>query len=88
MKSVIILQGDELEQFYEDTMQYLYEKYHTYPDVLPDIPLTPHQAAELSAYECMAAQLAGSQSNPASLNRNRLNRDPHYSNGLRRRRFR
>ena len=88
MTNVIIIQGDELEQFYERTLQYLNEKYHTYPDVLPEIPMSEQQAAEMNAFGYLAAQMSGSGSGNSAYDRFQWNRDPRYSNGLHRRRLR
>lgn len=83
MKNVFIItgSGDELDAFYEQTMQYLYEKYHTYANILPDIPLSPQQIAEMDA----SGQLADYLADQARGDRFKYNRDDKISNGLPRR---
>jgi hypothetical protein len=77
----------ELDDFYQQTLDYLYLKYHSYPDLLPQIPLSEQAQAELAGYERLAASLSeGLQALGAQ--GGRLNRDPRYSNGLPRRRLR
>jgi len=51
MTKVVIYSNTNLESFYEQTLQYLHEKYHTHPTMLNYGPLTPEEAARISYYD-------------------------------------
>jgi hypothetical protein len=51
MTKVIILQGDDLESFYQRTMDYLYGKYHPYVSMQVE-PISPE--TENNHYEYYA----------------------------------
>ena len=63
MTQVIIIQGGSLESYYEQTMDYLYAKYHSYPSNLPEWSIDPDTQSELSYYERLADNLAGDPGN-------------------------
>jgi hypothetical protein len=46
--------ADELERYYQDIMQDLYNRYHTYPPV-PGGPMTAQQESEHAAYQQLAS---------------------------------
>ena len=58
MTKVIIIQGDSLESYYEQTLYYLHQKYHTYPSNLSNVSVDPEIAAEQSMYERLARDSA------------------------------
>ena len=58
MTKVIIMSGGSLDSFYEQTLQYLHDKYHTYPSSLLGIPISEAEAAEISYNDAMARQTA------------------------------
>ncbi len=58
MTKVIIVQGGSLESYYEQTLDYLHAKYHTYPPNLSGPSVDPDTAAELGCYERLAQNLA------------------------------
>jgi len=77
----------ELDAFYQQTLDYLYLKYHYVPDPLPHIPLSAQAQSEMSSYECLAASLA-EELQAVGQERWQYSRDPRFSNGLPRRRLR
>lgn len=58
MTSVIIMQGNSLENFYEQTMDYLYVNYHIHPIYAPDLYIDEEMASEVGYYESMANDMA------------------------------
>jgi hypothetical protein len=60
MTKVIIIQGGSLESYYEQTLNYLHQKYHTYPSKLLDLYVDPDIMAEVSMYERLAHDTASS----------------------------
>ena len=58
MTHVIIISGGSLETYYEQTMDYLHAKYHTYPSNLPDLPVDPDVMSEMGYYEKLARNIA------------------------------
>ncbi|MBL7164613.1 MAG: hypothetical protein ISS57_18655 [Anaerolineales bacterium] len=58
MTKVIIIQGGSLESYYEQTMDYLHAKYHTYPSNLLDLPISPEDASRMGYYEKLAQNIA------------------------------
>ena len=62
MSSVIIIQGDSLDSFYDQTMDYLEAKYHYYPPCTPDLQMDSRTASEMGFHERMAADIEGYQS--------------------------
>ena len=64
MTKVIIVSGGSLDSFYEQTVQYLHDKYHTYPSSLLGIPVSESEAAEISYYDAMGRHAARSAGNP------------------------
>jgi len=67
MTKVIIISGGSLDSFYEQTLQYLHDKYHTYPTSLTGIPVSEEEAAEISYHDSMARHSAGEASIPADI---------------------
>lgn len=51
MTKVVIYSNANLESFYEQTLQYLHEKYHSHPTMLDYGPLTADEAARISYYD-------------------------------------
>lgn len=58
MTKVIVLQSGNLDSYYEQTMDYIYAKYHTYPTNLPEQVIEPKIMREMSYYEKQARQIA------------------------------
>ena len=58
MTKVIIMSGSSLDSFYEQTLQYLHDKYHTYPTSLLGIPVSDSEAAEIGYNDAMGRQIA------------------------------
>ena len=58
MTRVIIIQGGGLESYYEQTMDYLYAKYHNYPSNLPNLPISGEELSEMGYYEKLARKIA------------------------------
>jgi hypothetical protein len=56
MPTVVIVQGGDFESHYNRSLQYLDNKYHSYPSNLNDIPLTEQELCEMAAYEAYARQ--------------------------------
>ena len=57
MTKVIIIQGQSLDSFYDQTIDYLHAKYHSYPDYSPDIQIDNRTAMETIYGERMAEQI-------------------------------
>lgn len=51
MTKVLIYSNTNLESFYEQTLQYLHEKYHSHPTMLDNSPLSAEEAARISYYD-------------------------------------
>jgi hypothetical protein len=51
MTKVVIYSNTNLESFYEQTLQYLHEKYHTHPTMLNYGELTAKEAANISYHD-------------------------------------
>ncbi len=58
MTKVIIISGGNLDSFYEQTLQYLHDKYHSYPSSLSGSAMSEAEAAELAENEAMAKHSA------------------------------
>ncbi|MBC8504983.1 MAG: hypothetical protein ISR58_14310 [Anaerolineales bacterium] len=58
MTQVIIIQGGSLESYYEQTLDYLHAKYHSYPSNLPELSVDPDVECELGYYERLARKIA------------------------------
>jgi hypothetical protein len=58
MTKVIIIQGGSLDSYYEKTLNYLHEKYHTYPSNLLDLHIDPDVMARDGMYERLAKDTA------------------------------
>lgn len=58
MTKVIIMSGGSLDSFYEQTIQYLHDKYHTYPSSLLGIPVSEAEASEISYHDAMGRHVA------------------------------
>lgn len=54
MSSVIIMQGNSLESFYDQTMDFLHAKYHSHSPDYPDFNFDDGMVSEMGYYECMA----------------------------------
>ena len=54
MTKVIIISGGNLDSFYEQTLQYLHDKYHSYPSSLSGSSMSETEAAELGQNEAQA----------------------------------
>ena len=54
MSRLIIIQGNSLESFYDQTIDYLHTKYHTHPSYSPGVHLDDHLVSEMGYYERMA----------------------------------
>ena len=58
MTKVVIYANSNLDSFYEQTLQYLHEKYHTYPTTLNYGPITEAEAARISYYDGLGRDTA------------------------------
>lgn len=58
MTKVIIIQGGSLESYYEQTMDYLHAKYHTYPSNLLDTYASSEDTSRMGYYEKLARNIA------------------------------
>ena len=58
MTKVIIISGGSLDSFYEQTLIYLHDKYHSYPASLLGIPVSEAEASEISYNDAMARHAA------------------------------
>jgi len=59
MTQVIIIQGQSLDSFYGQTIEFLEAKYHSYPPQEPDLEIDPRTAHDLQQGERQAAEFAG-----------------------------
>ena len=57
MTKVIIIQGGSLESFYEQTLEYLHAKYHSYPSYDP-MSVDPQSEIDLHSVERLAKNIA------------------------------
>jgi len=57
MTHVIILSGSNLDSYYEQTMDYIYAKYHTYPTTLEPQAIDPNTMDEIKYYERVARNI-------------------------------
>ena len=53
MTKIVIYSDIGLDGFYEQTKEYLHDKYHTYSTSIVSRPITPAQAARTSYYDAM-----------------------------------
>lgn len=51
---VFVVQGGSLDSYYEQTLKYLHQKYHTYPTNLLDLHIDPDVMAEVGMWERLA----------------------------------
>jgi hypothetical protein len=58
MSSLIIIQGNSLESYYDQTMDYIYTQYHSHAPYSPDVHLDDHLVSEMGYYERMAQDTA------------------------------
>jgi len=58
MTKVIIIQGGSLESYYEQTLDYLHAKYHTYPSNIPDHPVSEEEISIMGCFEKLAQNAA------------------------------
>lgn len=58
MTKVVIYSNTNLESFYEQTLEYLNEKYHSHPTMLNYGPLDAQEAARISYYDGMGRDTA------------------------------
>ena len=58
MTKVIIIQGGSLDSYYEQTLNYLHQKYHNYPSNLKDLHVDPKVMGEMAMYERLVEQSA------------------------------
>ena len=58
MTKMIIIQGGSLESYYEQTLDYLHAKYHTYPSSLYDQRRSSGDAGQMGYYEKLAQYIA------------------------------
>ena len=58
MTNVIIIQGGNLESYYEQTLDYLHARYHAYPSNLPQTSVDPDVVCELGYYERLGRKIA------------------------------
>lgn len=54
MIKVIIYRDEYLKNYYERTMDYLHDKYHSNPSSLPSYPLDAEVIGEMEYYQCLA----------------------------------
>lgn len=53
-----VIQGGSLESYYEQTMDYLHTKYHSYPSNLQNIPVSSEMESEMGYWTSMGQQIA------------------------------
>ena len=53
-----IIQRDSLESYYEQTMNYLQDKYHTYPSNLPNYYVSAEERSRTGNPEKLASNIA------------------------------
>ncbi len=58
MTYVTITSGGNIEPHYEQTMDYLQSKYHSYPSYIPDLAIDPEVMSEMGYYEKLARKIA------------------------------
>ncbi len=58
MAKVIIIQGGSFESFYEQTLDYLHRKYHTYPGDLGERYIPPEAASDIGYWARVAEKIA------------------------------
>lgn len=58
MTKVIIIHGGSLESYYEQAMDSLHTKYHTYPSKLLGLPVSAEDVSRMGYYEKMAQNIA------------------------------
>ncbi len=58
MTKVIIISGGSLDSFYDQTLQHLHDKYHSYPSSLSGEPLSATETARITYYDAMARHAA------------------------------
>jgi len=58
MTKVIIIQGGSLESYYEQTLDYLHAKYHTYPTNLLNVEVSPEEISLMGYFEKLAQNAA------------------------------
>jgi len=64
---VIIISGGSLDSFYEQTLQYLRGKYHSYPSSLLGTPISESEKDDISYRDAMARQSANEASIPSDV---------------------
>jgi len=67
MTKIIIMPSIGLENFYRYTLQYLHDKYHSYPSSLLGIPVSKSEAAEISYNDAMARHTARGAQVPSDI---------------------
>ncbi len=67
MTKVIIVQGGSLESYYEQTMNYLQNKYHDYRSNLLDLHVCPEERSRQSYYEALASETAAGVSSDGNI---------------------
>jgi hypothetical protein len=58
MTSLIILQGNSLDGFYDQALDYLHTKYHTHPPYSANVHVNERMISEMGYYEGMAQDMA------------------------------
>lgn len=53
MTKIIIYSESSLDGFYEQTLEYLHDKYHVHSTTLTERPITAAEAAHISYYDAM-----------------------------------
>lgn len=58
MTHVLVISGSNLDSYYEQTMDYIFAKYHTYPTSLDPQVIDPTTMGEIKYYEKLARDIA------------------------------
>jgi len=77
MTKIVIYSESSLDGFYDQTLQYLHDKYHTYSTTLTERPISAAEAAHTSYYDAMGRD-AGRHSSQVR-GSTRGYRDSHFS---------
>lgn len=58
---MIIIQGNSLDNFYDQTIDYLEAKYHYYPPYIPDLQMDHRTADEMGCHERIGDEVSRQQ---------------------------
>ena len=67
MTSVIIIQENSLQSIYDQSLDYLYSKYHSHPSYSPDVYVDENLSSEMGYFERMAQNIVEHNSFPQDI---------------------